>query len=366
MMKKSFANLFIITGFLLCIACRQNANETTPIRKDIIQAVYASGKISPLNHYTVISRSAGYIKSIKVKSGEMIHSGAVLLEIKNEQNELSIESLINQVSLAKQNADPNGPVLNAIRQELESQHSKYTLDSLSYARTNALFAENACSQQQLDLSKTQTEISKRNYQRTRENYQAALEKSKVEFQNACNQLDALKSNRDDYKILAAISGKVYDIYPKSGDLVSQQTPLMEIGDSSLFEVELSIDETDIGLISINQKVFYNIDAYPDTVFSGIVTEIIPHVQSTSKSSKIKATIISISGKPFYSGMSAEANIISREKANCLVIPREFLHNGNEVKIKGEKDFRTIRKGIEDLQFIEVISGLTEKDILIKE
>ena len=365
-MKITFANLLLIAGILFCISCRQNANETSPLRKDIVQAVYASGKISPLNHYTVISRAAGYIKSIKVKSGDMIHSGTILLEIKNEQNELSIESLISQVSLAKQNADPYGPLLSALRQELESQHAKYALDSLSYARTNVLFTENACSQQQLDLAKTQSEISKRNYQRTRDNYKAAFDKSKVEFHNASNQLDALKSNRDDYKILAAISGKVYDIYPKSGDLVSQQTPLMEIGDSSQFEVELSIDETDIGLISINQKVYYNIDAYPDTVFSGMVTEIIPHVQSASKSSKIKAAITSIPGMPFYSGMSVEANIISKEKQNCLVIPREFLHNGNEIKIKGEKDFRTIRKGVEDLQYVEVVSGLNENEILIKE
>ena len=42
--------------------------------------------------------------------------------------------------------------------------------------------------------------------------------------------------------------------------------------------------------------------------------------------------------------------------------KEFVRNGNQVRLKGEDQTRTIRKGIEDLQFIEVLEGLSEQDI----
>ena len=85
----------------------------------------------------------------------------------------------------------------------------------------------------------------------------------------------------------------------------------------------------------------------------------------TKSSRVKATFNLSPGVQLYTGMSAEANILISEKKNALVIPKEFVRNGNQVRLKGEDQPRTIRKGIEDLQFIEVLEGLSEQDILVK-
>lgn len=63
-------------------------------------------------------------------------------------------------------------------------------------------------------------------------------------------------------------------------------------------------------------------------------------------------------------MSVEANIIISEKKNTLVIPREFLIDGNKVKIKDKEELTEIVKGAEDLEFIEIISGIDENTEIV--
>jgi hypothetical protein len=59
-------------------------------------------------------------------------------------------------------------------------------------------------------------------------------------------------------------------------------------------------------------------------------------------------------------MSVEANIIIAERKNALVIPREYLIEGTKVKIKDSEQLTTIKKGAEDLEFIEVLEGITKE------
>lgn len=357
--------LVLYLAITALFACNKSSTTVQPERKDITQAVYASGKIIPLNHYVVYSKFTGYVENIYVKSGDTVTVSEPLISIRNEANEQSINTAANLLELAKLNADENGPQLAATREELSAAKSRYDLDSITYNRNSALQREDAISQQALDQSKAQLDISRSTYHRLQEVYTAQRDRFRTEYQNALYQSKAQQSIRGDYRLLSAAAGRVYDVLPEIGDLVMPQTPLMEIGDATQFEVELSIDETDIGLVKIGQTVLLGIDTYPDQAFEGTIKEIYPKVVSNSKSSRAKATITTIDSKPLYSGMSVEGNIIIQTKKSCLVIPREYLKNSNFVKIKGEPDLRMITKGIEDLQYVEVLNGLKENESIEK-
>jgi hypothetical protein len=66
-------------------------------------------------------------------------------------------------------------------------------------------------------------------------------------------------------------------------------------------------------------------------------------------------------------MSVEANIVTRQQKNALVIPREYLVGGSQVRVRrdGEELTVPIVKGIQDLQFVEIRSGITEADEVVK-
>lgn len=350
---------------ILLYSCSRGGEETQPVRKDLTQAVYASGKLYPIGHYTVYSKIPGYVEQVFVRSGQAIRRGDPLVSVRNETNEMNLESARNLVQLARLQASPQGPVLSGLDQEVRAARAKYQLDSTTAARTAALWSQQATSRQQYDQALTQFEFSRSQYQRAQESYRSNRERLEVEYRNAVNQLEALTANRSEYRILSVMNGKVYDVIPEIGDLVNAQTPLVEVGDSSHFEVELSVDETDIALLHPGQSVVYTIDAYRDSIFRGRITELFPRVNVLTKSSRVKASFEAPPGTSLYTGMSAEANILISEKKNALVIPKEFVKGGNQVRVKGQDEPRTIRKGVEDLQFVEVLDGLNEQDILIK-
>lgn len=361
-MKKIILLLFVST---LITSCKNINDSIRPSRKDITQAVYASGNIFPINDYKVFSKLPGYIEKIHIHIGDTLKVGQPLMTIKSQISELNVNTAKNFLDLAQKNADENSAYLSVLKQDVASAKSKYELDSVNYSRFAALMKENATSKLLVDQSKTQFDISRQNYLKALGSLMTARDKIRVELQNAKIQYDAQVYNKNDYTITSAVNGRVYDIVPQEGELVNTQIMLMEIGDGTNFKIELSVDETDVALIQKNQDVVFTIDAYKDRVFKGKVEEIYPRINQSNKTSKVIASIGLNNKTIIYSGMSVEANIIISEKKNALVIPREFLFEGNKIKKKGSDKLTIITKGAEDLEFVEVINGIDESVSIVK-
>src|SRR5258708_7533712 len=91
--------------FAAVSSCKKGKDVTTPIRKDLTQAVYASGKLYPVNDYRVYSKLPGYIEKIHVHVGDSVKLGEPLMTIKSEISELNVNSAKNLLDLARKNAD---------------------------------------------------------------------------------------------------------------------------------------------------------------------------------------------------------------------------------------------------------------------
>jgi len=269
--------LFSFLTIILLYSCKNSNQTITASRSDITQAVYASGKIYPVNDYKVFSKLPGYIEKIHIHIGDSVKVGQALLTIKSEVSGLNVSSAKNLFELAQKNANENSAYITALKQDVASAKSKYELDSTNYKRFSVLIKDNATSKSQFDQAKTQFDISRQNYLKAVSALTSTRDKVRVELENAQIQYEAQVSNKNDYTITSAVNGKVYDIVPKEGELVNTQAILMEIGDGGRFEVELSIDETDISLIKENQKIVYIIDAYKDKIFNGKVMEMYPRI-----------------------------------------------------------------------------------------
>lgn len=350
---------------LLLASCGSKTETTLPSKRDLTQAVYASGKIFPKDDYKVSARLPGYVQEILVHVGDSVKAGQPLLRIRSEISSINVDAAKNQFQLASRNAAENGPVLGAMKQDLLAAESKYILDSTNYKRYENLLAQNSASRMQVDQAKTQFENSRAAWHRVQYNYSSTRDRLRTESENAKLQLDAQTTNQGDYTIIAAVSGKVYDITPKIGDLVNSQMVLVEIGSATEFEVELSIDETDISFVKIGQAILYEIDAYQNIALKGEVKEIYPRISAGNKTAKIIATISLEAGVNVYSGMSIESNIIIAEKKNILVIPREYLKPGNTVNVKGKDKAVKVTTGAEDLEYVEILSGISASDELEK-
>ena len=357
--------LFLFALLSIFLSCAKKNNVIKPVRKDITQAVYASGKIYPVNDYKIYAKLPGYIQTIHVKIGDVVKIGQPLITIRSEVSDKNVAMAKNQYELAEKNAAENSSVINALKQDVKSAKTKYELDSINYDRYKNLSKEDATSQLQLDQSKAQFEISKQNFLKSYNNLITTNDRLKTELENAKLQLESQNSNRSEYIIASAVGGKVYDIVPKEGELVNNMLMLMEVGDENKFQVELSIDETDVSFIRQNQDIVYTIDAYKNKIFNGKVVELYPRINQLNKTSKVIAGIELDKSVIVFSGMSVEANIIFSKKNNALVIPREFLFEDNKIIRKIENDTLGIQKGVEDLEFVEILGKVNEETEIVK-
>lgn len=369
MIKQSLKFELVGFYFLMVVSifasCKKGKESIFPDERPITQAVYASGKIFPINFYKVSSKIPGYIRQFHVNIGDTVKPGDQLVSIKNEVSEISVNTSRNIYEMAVENASEQGPLLTGLKQDYLSAKTKYELDSNNLVRFKNLKQQNATSQLQYDQAATSATVSKQTFIKAFNNYKNTKERLILEARNAELQYQAQVENKNEFDVLSLIHGTVFNINQKPGELTSFPSVLIEIGDPSKFEVELSVDEMDVALLIPNQKIFFTMDAFKDKIFEGMVSEIYPVISQVNKTAKIMATLDPKGEKNFYAGMSIEANIIIQEKASALVIPREYLTQETFVKPVDSDSLVRVVKGIEDLEFVEIVSGINKDTKLEK-
>ena len=190
-----------------------------------------------------------------------------------------------------------------------------------------------------------------------------------------------------------------------GTLNKDAATLLTISDMSLLETKVKVDETDVSRISIGDSTVVQIDAFPDTTFTGRVSEIsnssIKGVSSATGNPADQAidyevTIQLLNAPPTTRpDFSATAKIITDTRKNVLSIPiialtvREdslakrdsgavTLAKTTSDKQVGKRDvegvfvvgkdnkvtFKPVKVGIAGEKYFEVVDGLKEGDRIV--
>jgi HlyD family secretion protein len=158
---------------------------------------------------------------------------------------------------------------------------------------------------------------------------------------------------------------------------------MTIADLSEMEVEVEVDETDVVGVKLGQSAEVKVDALPNQVLKGTVTEIgssaIAKLTTSQQESRDFQVTITLSDPPntLKPGLSASADIITAEKKGVLAVPisalviREKASDSPSKKEKVEEEegvyvvesgrakFLPVSKGIMGGLLIEISAGLKE-------
>jgi macrolide-specific efflux system membrane fusion protein len=170
-------------------------------------------------------------------------------------------------------------------------------------------------------------------------------------------------------LVSPIAGEVIVRAVEPGQSILSSTAVLTISDRLIIKAQ--VDETDIGKVKLGQTAEISLDAYPEIKVKATVDRI--DFESTVISN---VTLYQVDLKPRYipevfrSGMSATVKIIQESRSNVLQIPQEAVkqrEGKSFVLVKNEEGKprpRTIETGLNDGQNVEVISGLTEEDIVV--
>lgn len=226
----------------------------------------------------------------------------------------------------------------------------------------------------------------------------AREAALAAAQNRVNQAVAsLRSARHDLArvtITSPIDGVVTRLNVEEGEVAmigtmnQPGTVLLVIADLGVMEATVEVDETDVVNIEPGQTAEVTIDAFPDTIFSGTVTEVStsPRIMPTAAGpaqgvTDFEVTITLDGSLPAArSGLSASADIVTATRENALVIPIQSLvvrtvvadtASGGVVEREGvfvvrerEAAFVPVKVGIAGDRYFEVVEGLEEGDRVV--
>ena len=146
--------------------------------------------------------------------------------------------------------------------------------------------------------------------------------------------------------------------------------MIGLPDLSAMQAIVQINEVDIAKIDTMQKSNIRLDAFPETVFHGKVSDIAALARNKEKDSKVKVFDITIlldeSNEKLMPGMTVSCEIILNQIPDTLFIPLEALFNvagGNIVYLKNGNDFEphSITIGPENDDYVVIAGGLKEGD-----
>lgn len=343
------------------LSCKKEQEKGHATIENISESVYASGIIKSKNQYQVFSTVNGLIEKKWVSEGDFVKKGAPLFVIFNEASKLNSENAQLAVNFA--NVNNQADKLNELELSISTANNKLQSDSLSLLRQKNLWAQDIGTKVQLE----QMELSYKNAIST---YQAAIYrynelKKQLVFTSSQSKksLSISKNVEKDYTVRSQMDGRVYSVLKEQGEMVNAQSPLLVIGDAKNFLIELQVDEADIARIKIGQKVLMTLDSYKGVIFEAKVDKINPSMNDKSRTFMVESSFVNNTAT-LYPNLTTEANIIIETKENALTILRSYLIADSFVLLANQEK-RKVEVGLKDYQKVEILSGISANDVLLK-
>lgn len=347
--------------------------------RPLVASVQASGQVQPHTKVDISSDITGRITRLAVKEGDMVKKGQFLLEIDPSQYRAAVERNVATVASTQAQSE------QAKATYLQSKHNYERIQELK--RRNPMLV----SDDQLEQARTTMDVNK-----------AAWDNTVHGVAEAQAGLRDAQSSLAKTTIVAPISGRVTRLNVEQGETAIMGTlnkdaaTMLTISDMSDLETKVRVDETDVSHIKVGDSALVDIDAFPDTTFRGIVTEVSSSslkdqtMTGTSNDQAVdyEVTIRLLNVPPdTRPDFSTQAKIITATRTNALSIPiialtiREntpltsddsALRLGKEnVKPVGQRDvegvfvvgadnrvtFRPVKVGIAGDKYFEVLTGL---------
>ncbi|RYY60990.1 MAG: HlyD family efflux transporter periplasmic adaptor subunit [Chitinophagaceae bacterium] len=386
-------------------------------RRTVIESVTASGQIYPEIEVKISPDISGEVTELNVQEGDSVKKGQVLARIYADIYALQRDEAASRVSQSQSTVANSNAALEALRVSMEQSRQ-------AYERNKTLFDQKVISKAEFEQFEATYLSSQANYRAAQQNIKGL----QAGVQTAQTGLTSANKNLGRTTLTAPMDGVISSLTIKRGERVvgtaqMAGTEMMTVADMSMLEVRVDVGENDIVKVNIGDSADVEVDAYNNRKFKGVVTQI----ASSTKTAGVAAATNDVTNYevrirldrssyqdlidpskprkfPFRPGMNANADIKTQRKDNILTVPitavnarvrgsdqsidekkQEISNNANpdmanqsapavvsndleEVVFVVQPD-GTIKKvlvqsGIQDINYIEIRSGLTGKEQVV--
>lgn len=343
----------------------------------IIETITANGKIQPEKEVKISPDVSGEIVELTVKEGDHVEKGQLLIRIKPD--------------IYVSQKDRSLAAISSARARLAQTEAQFTQAELSFKRTSQLFEEQTISKSEYEQAEASYSVAK-----------AEVDAAKFSVISSEASLKEANENLIKTSIYAPMTGTVSMLLVERGERVAGTnlmagTELLRVADLARMEAQVQVNENDIVRVTLGDTALIQVDAYLDKKFKGLVTEIANSAKTTGVSADqvtnfdVKILVLPESYQelinagnpsPFRPGMSATVDIQTETKADIITVPIQSVttraDTTENTSTPSDKDIRTIifitdgkyalakdvRTGIQDNNYIEILSGVALNDKVI--
>ncbi|MBR5479317.1 MAG: HlyD family efflux transporter periplasmic adaptor subunit [Clostridia bacterium] len=207
----------------------------------------------------------------------------------------------------------------------------------------------------------------------------SLQNARDNLRNAELSMENTQNQLDNYTIKSPIEGTIVDKEYKTGDTIEGGKTLCTIYDLSYLEMDMSIDELDISKVSVGQSVQITADAVEGKVYTGTITKVSVVSEATNMGATSYPVTVRIDEtEGLRPGMNVDAEIVLAEARDVITVPSGAVNRGNVVLVtenspsaKNKTELKApegyvyveVETGVSDDNYIEIKSGITEKDTI---
>ncbi len=168
---------------------------------------------------------------------------------------------------------------------------------------------------------------------------------------------------DNYAITAPMDGVVLRRDGEVGEIVDPGQIMFRVGVPKPLQAVAEVNEEDIPRVVLGQKVLLRSDAFAGKQLEGKLREITPMGDPVAKTYRIRIALPD--DTPLKVGMSVEANVVTREKPNALLIPSDAVQGTAVFVVDGDRvQRRNVEIGIRGTRAVEILSGLKEDERVV--
>ncbi len=383
-MKTKFASLAAIGMLAMTVASCGKKPEVAAEKPPVVTGARVERvSVSPVEDYyeatgtvrskttTVLSsKIMGTVISLRVREGDKVSAGQVLIEIDNRDASAQLQKANAALRQAQEGAAEVEQAINAAKSAQNAAESGKRLADSTYARYQALLERKSISPQEFDEVKARKEMAEAEAQRAADTLKMLAAKK----QQALARIDQAKAEIANAQVFVSyariaspISGIVVAKHTEVGSTATPGAPLLTIEDSLRYRLEVAVEESQLGKIRMGQRARLRIDALGVDDLEGSVSEITPAADPMSRSYTVKIDLPARQG--WRSGLYGTARFTSGQQ-QALLIPRNAIVERGQlagvfvVDDAGIARLRLIKTGKSYGESVEALSGLSDGERIV--
>ncbi len=326
-----------------------------PVLKGTVEATVSNtraGTIKACRRSKLSMSSGGVVDQLLVEEGDKVSEGQLLLALWNDDLAANIFQAENTIRARQHERQQACLMADFNRREADRKKSLLIRDLASEEEVDNAITTAKSQQQMCEVARDHEGVAKAN----------------LELQKALFERTQLRAPFDG--VIAEINGEVGEFVTPSPPGIATP-PAVDLIDYSCLYVTAPIDEIDASQVRIGLPVLVTLDAFRGREFAGEVVRVAPYVTDVEKQARTVEVEVRLADIPedvrLLVGYSADMTIILQRKEDVLKIPTEAILSSDEVWVldNGQLQLRSLKMGIGNWTFTEVLEGLNEGDLVVR-